>query len=405
MRRFAIFLSCERYANYTNTDYCHSDSDSLKSVLTEKCDYPKENILQIKLNPEENQEATQILSEIDSLLQRSEIGDTILFFYAGHGLAVNGESYLILPGTKVFDVTTSSLALRDIHYYLSANQRLNVRIFDCCHSGENIREATPSLDSNEFIRTILSEGGEGIITFSSCALNEKSYVDEDIKQGAFTAALVNAIASIPENNPVFIESLKLDVCNRVQKWSEERNKKQTPTLTVHINGNMPIGFMKTADRQISSTEAVVEVSFEDRLNRFRSMEVVTEKFYPVLLQSIGILSTEVERQGVNFNYYGMGIDIKPPSGCESIPNELERRIVLNMKDERTMHTMEVVRNKRPNMNSLFGLSSIFNSPPEYDVFYNLTQSSEMPECFVEAKLKSDGIAPHLAYFFISAHYK
>ena len=183
MRRFAIFLSSENYNNYSDTEYCHTDSDNLKNILIDRCDYAIENILQIKLTPEFKKNSQDIIEEIKELLERSEEGDSILFFYAGHGLAINGKSYLILPETRVFDVETSALALHDIHHYLRGNQRLNIRIFDCCHSGENIRAADTNLNSNDFVKDILLNGGDGTITFSSCAINEKSYPDIDIRQG------------------------------------------------------------------------------------------------------------------------------------------------------------------------------------------------------------------------------
>nr|WP_314608014.1 caspase family protein [uncultured Janthinobacterium sp.] len=399
MRRFAIFLSSEKYDNYSDTDYCHADSDSLKNILIERCDYPKENVLQIKLTPELNKEAAEILKEIDLLLERSEPGDSILFFYAGHGQAINGESYLILPGTREFDTATSSLALRDVHYYLSKNQRLNIRIFDCCHSGENVRNATVSLNSNEFVASVLKEGGDGIITFSSCAINENSYPDNDSRQGVFTSALVQAIANIGDDTPVFIESIKLDVCSRVQKWSEERDKKQTPTLTLHVNGNMPIAFTKKAKLPQVAFTPVPDVPFEERLRKLREGEVVNEEFYPALTELADVIAQEIEKLGKDFNYYGLKIAAKSPSHCESIPSKLEERIVLTMKDRNTMHEMEVVRKKRPDIGGNYFVSSVFKPPPEYDVFYNLSQSSKMPACYIEGELEKDKIAPVSHVFF------
>lgn len=398
MRRFAIFLSSEKYTNYSNTDYCHADSDLLKDILIDRCDYPKENILQIKLNPGDDNDPSTIIEKINSLVQRSDVGDTILFFYAGHGQAVNGESYLILPDTKNFDVTTSSLSLRDVHHYLSENQRINVRIFDCCHSGANVRGAAPELNSGDFIKAILTDGGDGTITFSSCAINEKSYPDEDAKQGVFTFALVNAIARIPANSPVFVETLKLDVCTQVQKWSEDNGKTQTPTLTMHMNGNMPIAHTKQTEQLKPDVVIVSDAPFLERLANARSTEVITEKFYRVLTEAINTLASEAERESQGFDYYGLGLKVKPPSSCNSIPEELEKRIVLSMKDEATMHSMEVVRKKRLGYDMMFPGSSLFKPPPEYDIFYNLSQSPDAPDSYFEMKLESDGVAPDSSIF-------
>jgi hypothetical protein len=399
MRRFAIFLSSEKYTNYSDTDYCHADSDNLKNILIERCDYPKENILQLKLSPESDKEAVEILKDIEELLGRSEAGDSILFFYAGHGQAINGESYLILPGTKNFDAATSSLALRDIHHFLSGNQRLNIRIFDCCHSGENIRGGPTNESANEFVKSILLDGGDGTVTFSSCAISEKSYPDDNIRQGVFTSALVQAIASIPDDSAVFIESLKLDVCERVQKWSEERGKKQTPTLTMHVNGNMPIAFTKKPQVTPVISIGATDLSFEERLSKLREAEVVNEDFYPVLTETVAAIAEEIDKEGKEFNYHGLGLKAGAPSSSESIPAELVERIVLNMKDKNTMHGMEVERKKRVELGMQFMLSPLFKPAPEYDVYYRVTQSSNMPDSFVEAALDLDKITPVSRIFF------
>lgn len=399
MRRFGIFLSSEKYVDYTDTDYCHTDSDNLKNILVERCDYPNENILQLKLSPDSNMEAGEILKEIESLLERSEPGDSILFFYAGHGQAINGESYLILPTTRDFDAATSSLALRDVHHYLSGNQRLNIRIFDCCHSGANIRGTNPNIDSNEFVTSILKDGGDGTVTFSSCAVNEKSYPDDDLREGVFTSALVKAITSVPADSPVFIESLKLDVCARVQKWSEERSKRQTPTLTMHVNGNMPIAFTKKTPIPQSTSISVKDLPFEERLSKLRDADVVNEEFYPVLTETISSLVQELQKQSKEFDYYGLGLTVGTPSTCAEIPSKVEERIVLSMKDQHTMHEMEVVRKKRVAYGMHLSIPSVFAPPPEYDVYYHLTQASEMPDCYLEAVLAKDKVAPASRMFF------
>jgi hypothetical protein len=399
MRRFAIFLSSEKYTHYSDTDYCHADSDSLKNILVERCDYPKENILQIKLSPESDKEAVEILREIEELLDRSEAGDSILFFYAGHGQAINGESYLILPGTRDFDAATSSLALRDIHHFLSGNQRLNIRIFDCCHSGENIRGGPTNESMNEFVKSILLDGGDGTVTFSSCAISEKSYPDVSIQQGVFTSALVQAIGSVPNDSPVFIESLKIDVCERVQKWSEERGKKQTPTLTMHVNGNMPIAFTKKPPAPQVISIATTDLLFEERLNILRDAEIVNEDFYPALTETITAIADEIDREGKEFNYHGLGLKAGAPYSCDSMPAALVERIVLNMKGKNTMHEMEVERRKRVDLGMQFLISPLFKPAPEYDVYYHVTQSSKMPNCFVEAALDLDKIAPVSRIFF------
>jgi hypothetical protein len=394
MRRFGIFLSTEKYQDYPDTPHCHADSDSLKNALVEKCDYPLENMLQIKLSPGCGKGPAEILQEINILLDRSDDGDSILFFYAGHGEVINQKSYLILPDTRRIDTESSALALADVSYYLSKNKRINFRIFDCCHSGENIRDTGIEFDSTEFIKSVLADGGDASVTFSSCAIHEKSYWDDDIKQGVFTSSFVNAIRELPADTPVHIEKIKIDVCARVQKWAEDRSKTQTPTLSMHMTGNMPFAHTKKSAAPTSSAPSVPTLAFEERLQRAREVEVVDEAFYPTLQLIATKLTTQLSLKIGGMDFYTLNPTVQPPAKCDKIPSSIEERIALKMQSEKTMHEMEVIRTKRP----ITSLQMLMNAQPIYDVDYIVSQRSNMPDCFVEGKISGDKIVPQASVF-------
>ena len=151
--------------------------------LIDNCDYLSENSVIIKLDQDDGVTTEQILAQITDLVDRADDGDSILFFYAGHGVAIESNTYLVLPETSPFNEANTSLKLSDINYHLSKNKRVNIRIFDCCHSGENSRDAVVESQAEEFIRAVLSEGNDCSLTLASCAAHEKSYPDDAIRNG------------------------------------------------------------------------------------------------------------------------------------------------------------------------------------------------------------------------------
>lgn len=395
MRRFAFFLSCEEYKNYTPTPFCHADAELLKNTLIEKCDYEPENSLMFKLAPDDDIDKKKIITDITDLVGRAEDGDSILFFFAGHGISRNSETYLVLPDTSPFDEVNTALKLSDISYFLSKNKRLNIRIFDCCHSGEGSRGGEPDLAEQEFVQSVLSDGNDCSITLASCAAHEKSYPDEGLGQGIFTYSLVNAIKSYPEDSQIFAEKLKLDVCSAVQEWCASRGKSQTPTSNIQISGNIPIAYKK---KYLITAPVVVASGFplSERLLRARKTEVVTEKFYPELVEALKYISNELERHLRPDDIYGLELEKKSPKDSHNIPSFLREKIFDRLKSYKTMHVMEAVREEQPRLKNV--LSSIYEYTPEYNTKYYISQDHEMPDSYQAFEVTTDGYLPSSGVF-------
>jgi hypothetical protein len=397
MRRFAFFLSSERYKNYCDTPFCHADSDLLRQVLVESCDYAPENCTALKLEIGDGLNAERILSQIEDLVGRVEDGDSILFFFAGHGVVVESKTYLVLPDTSILNQSGTALKMSDVSYHLSKNKKLNIRLFDCCHSGENSRNPDGDMETEDFMRAVLAEGNECSITFASCAAHEKSYWDETAGNGIFTKSLVEAIKTVSEEAEIYAELIKIDVCNTVQRWCEERGKKQTPTLSVQVSGNISIGKKKRRFFQTPEPEVQVPLSLIQRLKDSRTKEIVDEKLYPELARSLKSIQDEVKLFFQSEKLYGIVLKESSAAKVDDIPEFLRNKIISRMKSYKTMHSMEAIRSERPRLKDAFG--SIFEYKPIFDVNYYITQKYEMPACFLTFESTTDGYVPASNIFF------
>ncbi|MDQ0467365.1 caspase family protein [Labrys wisconsinensis] len=103
----------------------------------------------------EQRDATreQMASAVRAFAERIRGADVALFFYAGHGLQLNGENYLIPVDAKIeseADVRFDTINLSDIQQEMEGPGRANVVILDACRDN-------PFADK-------LSHGGRGIAT-------------------------------------------------------------------------------------------------------------------------------------------------------------------------------------------------------------------------------------------------
>lgn len=234
MKRHAIIISCEDYVEFPNISFCHADNILMQETLCRYCDYEYNNLLSLTLYPgSEFNNPKDILSKITEIINKSENEDTILFYFAGHGLLFNNNAYLLLPDTKKSNIENTAISLTKLNNCLSKNNRCNFRIFDACNSGFDSR----GISTNSFTDIVLQQGW---ITLASCSKEENSYPDPTLEQGIFTYYLCESIKEFNPSDLIYAEELKIKICSKMLKWCENENKKQTPTMNASITGNMPI---------------------------------------------------------------------------------------------------------------------------------------------------------------------
>lgn len=233
MNRYAILIGCDEYTNFSNICFCHADVELIRSTLIEYCDYEDKNMEVITQYKGCDETPEVIYKKLRELIDKAEKEDTVLFYFSGHGAKEGDNGYLLLSDSTARDYGKTALELSTINKILR-NQKINgVIILDACHSGINAR--------NGFIPLVIDEMNDtGCITFASCSENQESNPYPEQEQGVFTYYLCEEIKNTKQGAPVYIEQLKINVCNSVARWAEENYKAQTPTLSGQSVGNIPI---------------------------------------------------------------------------------------------------------------------------------------------------------------------
>ena len=235
MTRYAFLIGCEEYSNFSNIAFCEADVGLIEETLLDYCDYEYKNIKRIFQYKDCDDGPNIIYSKLQKMIDNTEKGDSILFYFAGHGVKEDEKGYLLLEDSKASDLQKTALDLAKINELLRKSNIDCFMILDACHSGIFSR--------NAFISSIIDIVSDtGCITLASCSANEESYSYQEMQQGVFTYYLCEEIKKISFGEPIFIENLKIKVCKSVIEWGKKNSKIQTPTLNGQIVGNKAFAY-------------------------------------------------------------------------------------------------------------------------------------------------------------------
>lgn len=145
--------------------------------------------------------ATEMLTAVRSFGVAAAGAEAALFFYAGHGMTVEGENYLIPIGAAISDRITlryGALALSDVRDTLaSSGAELKMVILDACRDNplaERLqRSSGGSLNAGTGLARMSVESAGGWYIAYATALGAVALDGKDQRNSPFTKALLNHI--------------------------------------------------------------------------------------------------------------------------------------------------------------------------------------------------------------------
>jgi hypothetical protein len=136
-KKWLVIIGIERYDSTDAISYATRSAEMFRDVGMKKLGVPKENVVSLI-----DSEATQgkIKSAFNKLQNRVKEGDTIYFYYNGHGIPVasqNWEPFMLAKDSDPDDVGNEKyFALNNIYGTLSSTKASKVVAFvDSCFSG------------------------------------------------------------------------------------------------------------------------------------------------------------------------------------------------------------------------------------------------------------------------------
>ena len=181
-RKFALLVGIN-YKNTVNELYgCINDANNIKALLNQKYGY--NNLTLLTDDTDKKPTKQNIIDELTKLLRNSIAGDSLCFFFSGHGIystdlnddELDGNDEFIVP----IDSTSVSTSILDdeLHKIIQDNLKPGVKffaLFDTCHSGSMLDLKYTYTDFNNVtINNKVTETVGQVFMISGCADDQTS---------------------------------------------------------------------------------------------------------------------------------------------------------------------------------------------------------------------------------------
>jgi uncharacterized caspase-like protein len=141
-KRVALVIGNDRYANLSANEQLQktvNDARAVGGALRQ---------IGFDVIAGENLGRQALLARLDEAAQRLTTGDTVFFFFSGHGVAVNGANYILpvdvpaIGSGQLASLTGAAVKEEDItDRFLGAGARVTVVVLDACRTNPFGRSA------------------------------------------------------------------------------------------------------------------------------------------------------------------------------------------------------------------------------------------------------------------------
>ncbi len=272
-KRWAVVVGINNYIDdqsYGNLQVCVQDATALSQQLC-KSDFKAENIrlLTNSMIPHQQPLRENIFQALDLLAGMTKPNDLLLFYFSGHGLVENGESYLVPRNGRRFLKSTEIKVSEIKEIMLAAQAKAKVIILDACHSGANIQAKGKPFMSEEFIKDVYLDA-EGLAIISSCQQGQLSYEWPEMGSSVFTYFLLEALRGKADNDQrgfITVHNVNSYVTHKVKQWAMQREVSQDPRLHYVVTGDIILAKYRPAiDKMPQSTAE--EANSDDILKQY-----------------------------------------------------------------------------------------------------------------------------------------
>lgn len=247
--RFAIIVAIEEYHDQDNLGKVHyalNDARGVKKALL-SLGYEKENIEILTNNLATRTSTFEVIKKISNYAQK---GESIFFYYAGHGFYSDGKNLISCVDTSLSSLQATCISLQDILGVFDKSKSTQIMLFlDCCHSGLefDVKLRSPmSTFSTDELKYEYSDS-EYLAGFAACKGNEKSKPDSEKKHGTWSYFLIKALSG-KASRKLYKQGLLFS--DSLQSYLKKQTYNRVKLITTDKKNQTPIQFGKNTDKFI-----------------------------------------------------------------------------------------------------------------------------------------------------------
>jgi hypothetical protein len=227
-----------------------------------------------------------LFKQIQYVCDSASDDDMIFFFFAGHGIEISKNPYLLTSDTMMDVLQQTAVKITELNELMEKSKaKCIIRIFDSCRSPfAETRGIVERMTMG--LQDAMMKIGCGWASFSSCSSGEVAHESGELNHGIFTYYLCEGIEGKASNEKgeVTFERLVDYVKTSVGNWSDQQSQKQTPHLQSDLSGTLVLSSViqrtQPIPSEITNPLDVLKYSVEQHLAKTtketRNLSVTTE---------------------------------------------------------------------------------------------------------------------------------
>lgn len=258
-RRWALLVGVDDYVKVQKLHYCGADIRALGKQL-ETSGFPREHVYLLHDEAQKTQYRpvkANIEEQLKLVLGLVEKNDLIVVAFSGHGVHLDGKSYLC-PSETDLDNPATMIALDSVYERLDkCPAALKLLLVDACRDDPRLkgqRSLTPQAGTTGLARS-LEAPPKGILLLNSCAPGEVSMEDQAFGHGVFMHFVLQALQGAADangNGRISLLELALYTNDKTKTYvSRQFNGSQRPALKGDLHDDFDL--TEAAPREMTNS--------------------------------------------------------------------------------------------------------------------------------------------------------
>ena len=196
-QKWALLVGVEQYTNLEPLRYAANDTHDLAAQLV-AVGIPKKHVFVLDSAADaKNQPLREnILQRLDLVAGRlAQPGDLLIVTFIGHGVKLDGKSYLCPAGANLEKPDETLIGLDRLYASIEHSQAmLKLLVVDACRNDPRPAGARDGgTDPSRGFSSALERPPAGLVVMAGCGEQQKSYDEEELRNGVFTHFLLEGL--------------------------------------------------------------------------------------------------------------------------------------------------------------------------------------------------------------------
>jgi hypothetical protein len=204
-QRWALLIGVNDYVDFKDLRFAGADAAALGDSLAQS-GFQRDHIFLLHDSAKEARYKPfklNIDKQLSIVLNLAGPDDLVIVSFSGHGIHVDGKSFLCPSEADDTDPAGTMIAVDDIYKkFDGCKAALKLLVVDACRNDPRPatrKSATPEADRKNFAASF-ERPPDGIVVLTSCGPGQISYEDEKLKHGVFMHYLLSGLSGQADGN-------------------------------------------------------------------------------------------------------------------------------------------------------------------------------------------------------------